>query len=369
MAPLFQRRSVIRNDDTDYSVRARYSHNSHDADLSIAPPPVRIYSPPPPPIEPSAAPPAPVPSRLKVGLEGLTGHARGITRQLADASRSKIATIAGRLAKTLSDTDPPMVALATPPANQNRVTMIAEERRWREYEAAQRVGSDDSDSPAHDEAVREFASPPRDDAAAELLRVRAERILTEAEHVEIESHIEEAPPPPDALGNSAAAAEFPSRVANGGKYGMLMNQIGDRTPQNWDTTPEEPPMQEEHTNGTHTEARTRSVKLDSDSNTIDITRESRFSGQLKFSGTLIVEGEVEGELEATRIVIREGGTASARILGDSITISGKVNGDVVARRSLEMTSTGKLQGDVTAPEMKLQPGAVFKGRCSIGEAV
>ena len=51
------------------------------------------------------------------------------------------------------------------------------------------------------------------------------------------------------------------------------------------------------------DGRTHPVKLDSDSNTIDITRESRFSGQLKFSGTLIVEGEVEGELEATRIII------------------------------------------------------------------
>jgi len=81
-----------------------------------------------------------------------------------------------------------------------------------------------------------------------------------------------------------------------------------------------------------------------------------------------VEGEVEGELEATRIIIREGGTASARILGDSITIAGKVHGDVIARRALEITSTGKLQGDANAPEMKLQPGAAFKGRCSIGEA-
>ena len=167
---------------------------------------------------------------------------------------------------------------------------------------------------------------------------------------------------------STPDAEMSPRGAGRGKYGVLMDQVGDQTPQNWETTPEEPPMQEEHTNGTHMEPRTRSVKLDSDSNTIDITRESRFSGQLKFSGTLVIEGEVEGELEATRVIIREGGIASARILGDSITISGKVNGDVVARRALEMTSTGRLQGDVTAPEMKLHPGSVVKGRCSIGEA-
>jgi cytoskeletal protein CcmA (bactofilin family) len=254
--------------------------------------------------------------------------------------------------------------------------MLAEERRWRDYEAAHRLDSSDSVSHAHQDTSHDPEPPARpDDPASELLRMRAERILTEAERVEMAPHPqmearpeEEESSPREKADCSTPDAEMSPRGAGRGKYGTLMDQVGDQTPQNWETTPEEPPMQEEHTNGTPMESRARSVKLDSDSNTIDITRESRFSGQLKFSGTLIIEGEVEGELEATRVIIREGGVASARILGDSITISGKVTGDVVARHALEMTSTGRLQGDVTAPEMKLHPGAVVKGRCSIGEA-
>jgi len=376
MAPLFQRRSLlIRDDEPDYSVRARYSHGTSDGGMGLTPPPVRIYSPPPKPVPP-LSPPASAPSRLKTGLEGLTVHARGLSRQLADASRSRIANIAGRLAKTLTDTDQPVVAFAGTPPGQSEVAMLAEERRWRDYEAAHRADLSDSVSGPHEHAVHEPEPPARlDDPASELLRMRAERILTEAERVEMEPHPPMESPPEEEESSprqmadcSTPEAEMSPRGAGRGKYGVLMDQVGDQTPQNWETTPEEPPMQEEHTNGTHVEPRTSSVKLDSDSNTIDITRESRFSGQLKFSGTLVIEGEVEGELEATRVIIREGGIASARILGDSITISGKVNGDVVARRALEMTSTGRLQGDVTAPEMKLHPGSVVKGRCSIGEA-
>ena len=130
-------------------------------------------------------------------------------------------------------------------------------------------------------------------------------------------------------------------------------------------------MREEHVQTaattSDTNGRARSVTLDSDNNTINITKESKFSGQLKFSGTLVVDGEVEGELEAVRVIIREGGKASARISGDSIVISGKVTGDVIARRELEMAASGKLTGDIMTPELKLHPGAMFKGRCSVGE--
>jgi cytoskeletal protein CcmA (bactofilin family) len=361
MAPLFQRRSVIGDDEPDYSVRARYStHGAADGGVRFSPPPAPIYSPPPPPMQ--AAPPPPplpvIPSRLKVSLGGLTDHARDLTRQLTDAGRVRIATIAGRLAKTLSDADPPPVPFAPVAASAGEAgtSIETEDRRWREYEAAQRDETEslypepqaDIRAPAEDEAP----SQPAVDVASELLRMRAVRVLTAGE-AEVE-------PQP---------VESPAPGGQRGKYGMLIDQVGNEIPQNWgDLTPEEPQMQEEHTNGAQTDARARSVKLDGDSNTIDITRESRFSGQLKFSGTLIIEGEVEGELEATRIVVREGGTASARILGDSITVSGKVNDDVIARRNLEMTSTGRLHGDVTAPEMKLHPGATIKRRCSIGEA-
>ena len=127
-------------------------------------------------------------------------------------------------------------------------------------------------------------------------------------------------------------------------------------------------MQEERnaTSAVRVEPRRSPVALDGDSNTINISKDSRFSGQLKFSGTIIVEGEIEGALEADRVIVRESGTASAKLSGESIMIAGKVTGDVIARRELEMSSTGKLIGDVTTPQLRLDPGATIKGRCAIG---
>jgi len=242
MAPLFQRRSLlIRDDEPDYSVRARYSHGSHDAAVSFAPPPARIYSAPP---QPSVAPPpASRPSPLKIRLEGLTGQARGLTMKLADAGRSRIATIAGRLAKTLSDTEPSLVAFAGPASGE--AAMVSEERRWREYEAAQRVVPADSVSNAYDGAAHPSPVPDSArDTAAEILRLRAERILTEAERIDANPWTAEENSTPDGAEDSEPKSDIPIRIERG-KYGLLMDQVGDQTPQNWDSTPEEPKMQEE----------------------------------------------------------------------------------------------------------------------------
>jgi succinoglycan biosynthesis transport protein ExoP len=110
----------------------------------------------------------------------------------------------------------------------------------------------------------------------------------------------------------------------------------------------------------------RPMTRELDGNVFEISKESRFSGQLKFAGTVVIQGEVEGEIEATRVIIRENGIATAKISGDNVTIAGRVNGDVLARRDLEMTATGKLNGSAAAPQMRLAPGAMFRGQCTIG---
>jgi len=144
------------------------------------------------------------------------------------------------------------------------------------------------------------------------------------------------------------------------------------TPHNWDTQSalEKTAMPEEHIQAPQVtpliERSTRAMAREGDSSLIEISKESRFSGQLKFSGTVVVQGEIEGELEAVRVIIRESGIATARISGDSITIAGRVTGDVVARRELEIASTGKLNGTVTTPQMRLAPGAILRGPCNVG---
>jgi cytoskeletal protein CcmA (bactofilin family) len=100
--------------------------------------------------------------------------------------------------------------------------------------------------------------------------------------------------------------------------------------------------------------------------TFAIERNSKFSGQLKFSGAITIEGQVDGELIAEKIVIHEGGIVHASVNGNTVVIGGMVKGDVCANHQLEILPTGVVDGSVTAPAIIVRRGARVEGLCAIG---
>jgi len=99
---------------------------------------------------------------------------------------------------------------------------------------------------------------------------------------------------------------------------------------------------------------------------IVIERNSKFSGQLKFAGAITIEGQVEGDLVADRIVINEGGVVNAGVDGSTVIIGGTVRGDIRAHHELEILATGIVDGSVTAPAITVRRGGRVEGRCTIG---
>lgn len=99
---------------------------------------------------------------------------------------------------------------------------------------------------------------------------------------------------------------------------------------------------------------------------ITIERNSKFSGQLKFSGAVAIDGQVEGELIAERIVVHEGGVVNANVEGNTVVIAGTVKGDIYAHGELEILPSGVVLGSVTAPAISVRRGGRVEGRCAIG---
>ena len=97
-----------------------------------------------------------------------------------------------------------------------------------------------------------------------------------------------------------------------------------------------------------------------------IERNSKFSGQLKFAGAVTIDGQVEGELIAERIVVHEGGVVNASIDGTTIVIAGTVKGDICAHGELEILPSGVVDGSVTAPAITVRRGGRVEGLCTIG---
>jgi len=104
---------------------------------------------------------------------------------------------------------------------------------------------------------------------------------------------------------------------------------------------------------------------DSDFDTI-LSPDIDFTGTLHFEKPFLIRGTVSGEINATGLlVIDEKAVVNANIRALSVLIRGHVKGDVTAVKKVEITLTGKLTGNVTAPEIYMETGCEFNGRCTM----
>lgn len=87
-----------------------------------------------------------------------------------------------------------------------------------------------------------------------------------------------------------------------------------------------------------------------------------FEGKLSFEGTVQVGGDFKGEIfTKDTIVINEGANVTASIEADTIVISGRVEGNIFARRRVIMHPPAVFKGTVTSPSLRIDEGVVFEG--------
>ena len=106
---------------------------------------------------------------------------------------------------------------------------------------------------------------------------------------------------------------------------------------------------------------------DSDFDTI-LSQDIEFTGTLQFDKPFLIRGKVSGDINATGLlVIDEHAVVHANINALRVLIRGQVKGDVRAVEKVEVTMSGKLTGNVTAPEILMETGCYFNGRCNMVE--
>jgi cytoskeletal protein CcmA (bactofilin family) len=97
-----------------------------------------------------------------------------------------------------------------------------------------------------------------------------------------------------------------------------------------------------------------------------LDRGSKLSGKVSFEGPARIDGEVDGEINAKdALTIGETAVVTAQIRAASVTVAGKVSGDIVASQRIEIRPSAKVNGNLTAPVLVVQEGALFEGHCSM----
>lgn len=97
---------------------------------------------------------------------------------------------------------------------------------------------------------------------------------------------------------------------------------------------------------------------------------SKISGKLFFEGPVRIDGQVDGEISANdSVAIGESAIVTAQLKAASVVIAGKISGDIIASKRIEIRPTAKVFGNLTTPVLVVHDGALFEGHCSMNAEV
>ncbi len=88
-----------------------------------------------------------------------------------------------------------------------------------------------------------------------------------------------------------------------------------------------------------------------------------FKGELTGDEDLEIEGQVEGNVRLANntLTIGASGRLTAQVVAKAIIVIGRVKGNLTATERIEIQATGVVEGDVKAPKLNVQEGAVLNG--------
>ena len=96
----------------------------------------------------------------------------------------------------------------------------------------------------------------------------------------------------------------------------------------------------------------------------------RFKGELKAQEDLKVEGRIEGTIHhQQRVVVGAKGEVVAAVTAAAIEVDGKVQGDMNAKKSVKVSSSAVVRGNIRAPSVSITEGANFNGSVSMEPSV
>lgn len=97
-----------------------------------------------------------------------------------------------------------------------------------------------------------------------------------------------------------------------------------------------------------------------------ISNDAEFKGSIKFKDGLRLDGNFEGDINSDgTLFIGKSGVAKAEIKVGNIIVEGKSEGNITCRDKIELRSTAKIIGDITAVRLTIAEGVNIIGKCTV----
>ncbi|MBU2700174.1 cytoskeletal protein CcmA (bactofilin family) [Sporomusaceae bacterium BoRhaA] len=99
-----------------------------------------------------------------------------------------------------------------------------------------------------------------------------------------------------------------------------------------------------------------------------IGKDTKITGNIEATGTIRIDGQVEGEIMTKGdVIIGETGVVRAKVKAHGATIAGNIYGNIEITEKFEISPTGKMYGDIKTGTLSIGEGAIFKGTCEMND--
>ena len=88
----------------------------------------------------------------------------------------------------------------------------------------------------------------------------------------------------------------------------------------------------------------------------------KVTGQLESDEDIQIDGDIEGDIRARKVIIGAGATVKGTIFGEDVEVSGTVTGKIEAT-SVVLSKSARVSGDVIHKALQIEKGAYVDGHC------
>jgi cytoskeletal protein CcmA (bactofilin family) len=97
-----------------------------------------------------------------------------------------------------------------------------------------------------------------------------------------------------------------------------------------------------------------------------LSNDVEIKGSIKFQNDLTIDGKIEGEIISTgTLTVGENAEVRGEIKTKSVTVLGKVHGNITVDERCELKTRAQLIGDLKAARLMIEEGATFVGKSEV----
>ncbi len=89
-------------------------------------------------------------------------------------------------------------------------------------------------------------------------------------------------------------------------------------------------------------------------------------GNLRFTGELTFDGKLEGDIVSdSTLSLGDNAVIKGNLDVGSVTVRGKINGNITAKDKIDIKAKTELFGDIRAPKLVMEEGVTFVGKIEV----